>query len=104
MDNSQFTGADFAYTCSSKTTLFFHEKNLEFAQPGAINTEISLRVALPDAQPGQTAYVYLVDEKGTELMYLPAVIDAERKITIPLSAKVNLNIKYTIDTQKVNGG
>ena len=100
MDNSQFTGADFAYTCSSKTTLFFHEKNLEFAQPGAINTGISLRVALPDAQPGQTAYVYPVYENGTELMYLPAVIDAERKITIPLNAKVNLNIKYTIDTQK----
>lgn len=51
-------------------------------------------MTLPDAQIGQTAYVYIVDEKGTELMYLPTVIDAENKITIPLSAKVNLNIKY----------
>ncbi|MDE7321111.1 MAG: hypothetical protein K2N73_00005, partial [Lachnospiraceae bacterium] len=94
MDNSQFTGADFTYACSTETTLFFHEKQLVFTQPGAINTGICLNVTLPDAQTGQTAYVYLVDEKGTEHMYLPTIVDAEKKIAIPLSAKVNLNIKY----------
>lgn len=94
MDNSLFTGADFTYTCSTETTLFFHEKKLMFTHPGAINTGICLNMMLPDAQTGQTAYVYIADEKGTELMYLPTVVDEEHKITIPLSAKVNLNIKY----------
>lgn len=94
MDNSLFTGSDFTYTCSTENTLFFHEKKLSFTQPGAINTGICLNMTLPDAQIGQTAYVYIVDEKGTEIMYLPTVVDAENKITIPLSAKVSLNIKY----------
>lgn len=94
MDNSLFTGADFTYTCSTETTLFFHEKKLMFTHPGAINTGICLNMMLPDAQTGQTAYVYIADENGTELMYLPTVVDEEHKITIPLSVKVNLNIKY----------
>lgn len=94
MDNAQFTGSDLTYACTASTSLFFHEKNLVFAQPGPINTGICLNLLLPDAQPGQTAYVYLTNDKGAEIMYLPAIVDINKKISIPLSAKVNLNIKY----------
>lgn len=94
VDNSQFTGTDLSYACSAKTSLFFHEKDLVFTQPGAINTGLCINLSLPDAQPGQIAYVYLVNENGTEMMYLPAIVDTEQKISIPISTKVNLSIKY----------
>lgn len=94
VDNSKFAGTDLSYTCSARTSLFFHEKSLVFTQPGAINTGISVNVSLPDAQPGQIAYVYLVNENGAEIIYLPAIVDAEQKISVPISAKINLSIKY----------
>lgn len=94
MDNTLFTGTDLNYTCSDNTTLFFHEKSLTFTQPGAINTGICISLFLPDAQPGQIAYVYLVNEDGTEIMYLPTVVDLEKKISFPISSKTNLSIKY----------
>lgn len=94
MDNTLFTGTDLNYTCSDNTTLFFHEKNLTFTQHDAINTGICLSLLLPDAQTGQIAYVYLVTEDGTEIMYLPAIVDFEKKITFPINSKTNLSIKY----------
>lgn len=94
LDNAQFSGTDLGYTCSTSTNFFFHEKSLVFMQPGPINTGICLNLSLPDAQPGQTAYVYLANKDGSEIMYLPAIVNPEKKITIPISAKVNLNIKY----------
>ena len=62
MDNTQFTGTDLNYSCNDNTALFFHEKSLTFTQPGAINTGICINLLLPDAQTGQIAYVYLVNE------------------------------------------
>lgn len=94
VDNSRFAGTDFSYTCTAGTEPYFHEKKIVFAQPGAINTNICISVFLPEAQPGQLAYVYLINENGSEIIYLPAVVDTDKKISIPVSAKVNLSIKY----------
>ncbi len=94
MDNTQFTGTDLNYSCNDNTALFFHEKSLTFTQPGAINTGICINLFLPDAQTGQIAYVYLVNENGTEMMYLPAIVDNEKKISFPISLKTDLSIKY----------
>lgn len=94
VDNSQFAGTDLTYSCNTATTLFFREKSIVFAQPGMINTGICLNLLLPEAQQGQTAYVYLVNENGAEIMYLPTVVDADKKITIPLSTKITLKVKY----------
>lgn len=94
VDNSRFTGTDFSYTCTAGTEPYFHEKKIIFAQPGAINTNVCVTVSLPEAQPGQLAYVYLINENNSEIIYLPAVVDTDKKISIPISAKVNLSIKY----------
>lgn len=93
-DNSGFTGTDLSYTCTAGTEPYFHEKKIVFAQPGVINTNICISLSLPEAQPGQLAYVYLINENGSEMIYLPAVVDTDKKISIPVSTKVNLSIKY----------
>ncbi len=94
VDNSHFTGTDLSYTCTTGTDLFFHEKKIVFAQPGGINTNICISLSLPEAQPGQLAYVYLVDENDSEIIYLPAVVDTNKKISIPINTKINLSVKY----------
>lgn len=94
VDNSRFTGTDLSYTCTAGTEPYFHEKKITFSQPGAINTDICITAFLPEAQPGQLAYVYLINENGSEMIYFPAVVDTDKKISIPVSAKVNLSIKY----------
>lgn len=94
VDNSHFTGTDFSYTCTSDTEPYFHEKRILFAQPGVINTSICISLFLPEAQPGQLAYVYLINENGSEMIYLPAVVDSDKKISIPVNTKINLSIKY----------
>lgn len=94
VDNSRFVGTDFSYACNTDTNPFIHEKKIIFTQPGAINTNICIVVSLPDAQPGQLAYVYLINENNSEMIYLPVIVDTDKKISIPVSAKVDLSIKY----------
>ena len=70
------------------------KKKIVFAQPGVINANICISLSLPEAQPGQLAYVYLVNENGSEMIYLPAVVDTDKKISIPVNTKSpNLSIK-----------
>ncbi len=94
VDNSGFIGTDLSYSCTDGTEPYFHEKKIVFAQPGVINANICISLSLPEAQPGQLAYVYLVNENGSEMIYLPAVVDTDKKISIPVNTKVNLSIKY----------
>lgn len=93
-DNSQFTGTDFSYVCTPGSNMMFHEKNLTFTNPGEIHTGICINVLLPDALTGQAAYVYLVNADGTETLYISAIVDSDKKISIPISTKTSLSIKY----------
>lgn len=94
VDNSLFTGTELSYTCTTKSTSLLHEKEISFAEQGAIGTGIFVNVLLPEAFVGQSVYVYLVDANGDEVMYMPAVVDAANKVSVPLAAKVKLRIKY----------
>ena len=71
-----------------------HEKEISFAEQGAIGTAITANVLLPEAAVGQAAYVYLVDAAGNEVLYLPAVVDGANRVSVPMSAKVKFRIKY----------
>lgn len=93
-DNSLFTGTELSYTSTTKSTGLLHEKEISFAEQGAIGTGICINVLLPEAFVGQNVYVYLVDANGNEVMYMPAVVDAANKVSVPLAAKVSLRIKY----------
>lgn len=93
-DNSLFFGTELSYTCTTKSTGSVHEKEISFAEPGAIGTSITANVLLPEAAVGQAAYVYLVDANGNEALYLPAVVDGGNRVSVPLAAKVNFRIKY----------
>lgn len=93
-DNSLFFGTELSYTCTTKSTGAVHEKEISFAEPGPIGTVITANVLLPEAVVGQTVYVYLVDASGNEALYLPAVVDGAKRISVPLSAKVNFCVKY----------
>ncbi len=94
MDNSLFFGTELSYMCTTKSVGAVHEKEISFAEQGAIGTAITANVLLPEAAVGQAAYVYLVDAAGNEVLYLPAVVDGANRVSVPLSAKVNFRIKY----------
>ncbi len=94
MDNSLFLGTELSYTCTTKSTGAVHEKEIDFAEPGAIGTAVTANVLLPEAAVGQAAYVYLVDANGNEALYLPAVVDGGNRVSVPLAAKVDFRIKY----------
>ena len=93
-DNSQFMGTELSYTCTTKSAGAIHEKEISFVEQGAIGTGITANVLLSEAAAGQTVYVYLVDAGGNEIMYLPAVVDGAKRVSVPLAAKVNFRIKY----------
>ncbi|MCD8039021.1 MAG: hypothetical protein LUE96_08055 [Lachnospiraceae bacterium] len=94
LDNSLFTETDFTCAFSTSSNPIVREKNVTFTQTGALNTGVYVNVLLSDATPGQTAYVYLVDGNGNEIMYLPVIVDSENRVSIPMAAKINLSIKY----------
>ena len=94
VDNSLFMGTELGYTSTTKSMGALHEKEISFAEQEAIGTSISANVLLPEAAVGQTVYVYLVDAGGNEALYMPAVVDAANRISVPLSAKVNFKVKY----------
>lgn len=93
-DNSLFTGTELSYTSTTKSTGALHEKEISFAEQGVIGTSICANVLLPEAFVGQNVYVYLVDANGNEALYMPAVVDAANKVSVPLAAKINFKIKY----------
>lgn len=93
-DNSLFAGTELSYNSTTKSTSLLHEKEISFAEQGPIGTGICANVLLPEAVPGQSVYVYLVDAKGNESLYMPAVVDESKKISVPLAAKVNFKVKY----------
>lgn len=93
-DNSLFMGTELSYTSTTKSTGALHEKEISFAEQGAIGTGISANIFLPEASVGQMVYVYLVDAGGNEALYMPAVVDAANRISVPLAAKVTLRIRY----------
>ena len=94
VDNSLFMGTELSYTSTTKSMGALHEKDIIFAEQGAIGTSISANVLLPEAAAGQMVYVYLVDAGGNEALYMTAVVDAANRIAVPLSAKINFNVKY----------
>ena len=94
VDNSLFMGTELSYTSTTKSTGVLHEKEITFAEQGAIGTGISANVLLSEAAVGQTVYVYLVDASGNEALYMAAVVDAANRIAVPLSAKLNFKVKY----------
>lgn len=93
-DNSLFMGTELSYMCTTKSAGTVHEKEISFVEQGAIGTGITANVLLSEAAVGQTAYVYLIDAGGNEVMYLPAVVDGAKRISVPLAAKVNFRIRY----------
>ena len=94
VDNSLFMGTELSYTSTTKSTGAMHEKEISFAEQGAIGTGISANVLLSEAVAGQTVNVYLVDASGNEALYMAAVVDAANRIAVPLSAKLNFKVKY----------
>ncbi len=80
MDNSLFFGTELSYMCTTKSVGAVHEKEISFAEQGAIGTAITANVLLPEAAVGQAAYVYLVDAAGNEVLYLPAVVDGANRV------------------------
>jgi len=93
-DNSLFTGTELSYTSATTSTGYMHEKKIYFAEPGIIGTGILANIYLPEAAAGQNAYVYLIDEKGNEMIYMTGIVDGANRISVPLAAKVNLKISY----------
>ena len=94
IENIFFTGTELSYTSATTSAGFAHVKNIYFAEQGVIGTSVFANVYLPEAVAGQNAYVYLIDEKGNELAYMTAVVDAANRISVPLAAKINFKVTY----------
>ena len=93
-DNSLFTGTDFSYTSSTLSVGIMHEKKIAFAEQGAIKTSVLANIYLPEALPGQPAYVYITDASGKDALYMSPIVDEKNRVVVPLAAKVNLKVLY----------
>lgn len=94
IDNSLFTGTDLSYTSSTVSAGINHEKKIAFAEQGIIGTSVLTNIYLPEAVPGQPAYVYITDASGKDILYMAPIVDNANRIAVPMAAKVNLKVLY----------